>query len=728
MGDFLEQGLNPEQIRAMKATDGPVLILAGAGSGKTKTLTHRLAYLMSEKGIAPHNIMAVTFTNKASQEMKERIATLLKNMPQDKQRDFYGQSMPKIGTFHALCASLLRQEIEVLGYEKNFTVFDDQDQLSLMKRVMKEHSISTEQINPRSLLNAISKAKNDLLTEDEFALSTGSYYEEMAAKAYSGYQKELRRAGALDFDDLIFLTVRLLRDSVPVLEKYQELFRYIMVDEYQDTNHSQYMLITLLAKKHRNVFVIGDDYQSIYGWRQADIRNILDFEKDYPEAAIITLDQNYRSTQTILDAAGGIILRNENQRHKKMWTNFSRGDAITVFSARDEREEAEYVAREITRSVEEKKRPFSDYAILYRTNAQSRIMEEALLRHSIPYRVIGGMKFYQRKEVKDSVAYLRLLSNARDTLALERIINEPKRGLGKVSLAAWFAYADRVRRDSMDCGLDIDGKTAGMREVKAAAIRKFCSVISDARVFLEKADSLAHAIEHILTVSDYMKSLDDGTDESATRKENVKELLSVAKKYDGRVVHEALSAFLEEIALASDTDSIDRKQPAVHLMTIHSSKGLEFPIIFVIGLEEGIFPHSRSAFSSRELEEERRLMYVALTRAKEKVHLLFADQRTLYGSTQINPVSRFVDEIPKHLIQKERLQHSDATLFAATSHTQKRKTKLFSKTMLRPGDSIEHPDFGRGLVVGLVGSLATIAFKQKGLKKIDTLLVTLKKI
>jgi DNA helicase-2/ATP-dependent DNA helicase PcrA len=745
MHDFLEKDLNPEQARAMKATDGPVLILAGAGSGKTKTLTHRLAYLMHEKGIAPYNILAVTFTNKASQEMKERIMHLLTAIQNQEsaladnevsEQDIYStkggyinRQLPHIGTFHNICAKILRQEIEMLGYGKNFNISDDQDQLSLMKKVMKSQNISTEQIAPRSILSAISKAKNELLDEEQFALQTSSYYEEMVAKAYREYQKELRHANTLDFDDLIFLTVRLLRDSVAVLEKYQHQFRYIMVDEYQDTNHSQYMLITLLAKKHRNLFVIGDDYQSIYGWRQADIRNILDFEKDYADAKIITLDRNYRSTQIILDAAGSVISRNENQRHKKMWTEITEGEKIVVFSARDEREEAEYVVREVVRRAQEQGREMSDFAVLYRTNAQSRMMEEAFLRASIPYRVVGGIKFYQRKEIKDIIAYLRLTKNPLDNLALERIINEPKRSIGKATLEKWTRYAQTRDMSLLESGYGITSEESGLREVKIHSIHAFCELIQGFHTTIKTSKSLFHLISHVLKKSGYLKSLDDNTSEGETRQENVRELLSVAKKYDEYDTMDALNLFLEEVTLASDTDSIDQKQSAVHLMTIHSSKGLEFPVIFVIGLEEGIFPHSRSAFSPHELEEERRLMYVALTRAKQKIYLLFADQRTIFGSTQINPPSRFVAEIPEELVTEERLKRTDITLNAFAREEEKRKPKLFKKSdAFRPGDSVKHPDFGQGLIVTLANDIATIAFKKKGLKKINITLAPLEKL
>lgn len=733
MHTYLEKDLNAEQARAMMAIEGPVLILAGAGSGKTKTLTHRLAYLMHEKSVLPKNILAVTFTNKASQEMKERIEHLLQSMQTDGQtHSFKFRSLPHIGTFHNICAKILRQEIECLGYGKNFNITDDQDQLSLMKKVMKMLNVNPDHIQPRAVLSAISKAKNDLLDEDHYLAQAGSYYEEVAGKCYREYQKELRLANTLDFDDLIFLTVRLFQKYPQILDKYQNQFKYIMVDEYQDTNHSQYLLISLLAQKHRNIFVIGDDYQSIYGWRQADIRNILDFEKDYSDATIITLDRNYRSTQIILDAAGSVIALNENQRHKKMWTNITEGEKIIVFSARDEREEAEFVTREIRRMSEETGKTMADFAVLYRTNAQSRMVEEALLHSSLPYRVIGGIKFYQRKEIKDIIAYLRLIKNTVDNIALERIINEPKRNIGKATLDKWNVYAQNESMSLLESGFSLTASASGLREVKIKAIQKFCELIQSFHGYIEESESLFDFIDHVIDKSGYMKTLSEKTSEMEARRENVQELLSVAKKYDGTDTHAALTAFLEEVTLVSDTDAIDQKQPAVHLMTVHSSKGLEFPVIFVVGLEEGIFPHSRSAFSQQELEEERRLMYVAITRAKEKVYLVYADQRTIYGSTQINPPSRFVSEIPEKLIEQEGLKN-DIVLTAFTNDAGKtlpeKKKKLFAFTdAIRPGDLIEHPDFGHGLIISLTDTLATVAFKKKGLKKIDMSIVQVKKL
>ncbi|MDP2837952.1 MAG: UvrD-helicase domain-containing protein, partial [Candidatus Moranbacteria bacterium] len=449
---FWEKGLNPEQLRAVLTTDGAVLILAGAGSGKTKTLTHRIAYLIDEKKVNPEHILAVTFTNKAAQEMRERIEKLLR----ESEAAEYGDVAlpPHIGTFHNICAKILRQEIEVLGYNRNFNIIDDQDQQSIVKKTMKELEMDPDQIKPRSLLEAISKAKNSQMDPEQYMLETGSYYEELAAKVYTRYQKQLQETNALDFDDLIALTVKLFKDHPKVLEKYQDIFQYVMVDEYQDTNSLQYTLVHLLAKKHGNIFVIGDDYQSIYGWRQADIRNILNFEKDYPEAAVITLDRNYRSTQIILDAATGVIEKNIHQRHKKLWTDTLTGELITLCPAEDEEAEARFVAETIQEEMK-KGRTASEFAVLYRTNAQSRMVEEMFLRHSISYRIVGGLKFYQRKEIKDVISYVKLLQNPRDILSLERIVNEPKRGIGKATLDRWTVFSREHHLDVLEAAYQL---------------------------------------------------------------------------------------------------------------------------------------------------------------------------------------------------------------------------------------------------------------------------------
>lgn len=753
---FWEKGLNPEQLRAVLTTEGPVLILAGAGSGKTKTLTHRIAYLIDEKKVSPNAILAVTFTNKAAGEMRERIEKLL---TQSEAAEFGGFILPQyIGTFHNICCRILRREIEVLGYEKRFNILDSQDQESTIKKAMKELEINPDQMRPRAILDAISRAKNAFIDAEQFTLQTGSYFEETIAKVFSRYQQELKRTNALDFDDLIMLTVKLFQEHPTVLEKYQKIFQYIMVDEYQDTNYPQYLLVHLLAKKHNNIFVIGDDYQSIYGWRQADIKNILNFEKDYKEAAVITLDRNYRSTQIILDAADGIISKNVNQRHKKLWTDIKTGELITLCPAEDEEAEARFVAETIVRE-HTALRSYNSFAVLYRTNAQSRIIEEMFLRHSISYRVVGGLKFYQRKEIKDMIAYVRLLENPRDILALERIINEPKRGLGKATFDKWIQFGRETGLDLFDAGYEMTFEKSGLREVKIKSIRDFVDIFLKLRAEMDRRTDMhfPELLDKISKESGYFSSLDDGTAESETRQENVLELLSVAKKYSDIPLDEALHRFLEEVALSSDTDEISKESDVVHLMTVHSSKGLEFSQVFILGLEEGIFPHSRSTLSPTELEEERRLMYVGLTRAKEKVYLLYTEQRTIFGATQVNPPSRFLQEIPTHLISEgERVssgmlgkRHFKKSFYPVSrGNGSVKKNSSFAETAksisqnennnehinplgvddVRPGDMVEHPQFGSGLIVSIAGTLATIAFKRSGVKKMMLGVAPLKKI
>lgn len=747
---FWQTGLNPEQLRAVLTTEGAVLILAGAGSGKTKTLTHRIAYLIDEKKVHPEHLLAVTFTNKAAGEMRERIEKLLSQSEAAE----YGAVVlpPHIGTFHNICAKILRREIEVLGYGRNFNIIDDQDQQSIVKKAMKELEMDPDQVRPRSLLEAVSKAKNAQMDPGKYLLQTGSYYEELAAKVYERYQKELETTNALDFDDLISLTVKLFQEHPAVLARYQDQFRYVMVDEYQDTNSLQYTLVHLLSKKHGNIFVIGDDYQSIYGWRQADIRNILNFEKDYPAAAVIVLDQNYRSTQVILDAADGVIRKNVNQRHKKLWTETKLGELITLCPAEDEEAEARFVAETVQEEMK-KGRKANEFAVLYRTNAQSRIVEEMFLRHSINYRIVGGLKFYQRKEIKDVIAYVKLFQNPKDILALERIVNEPKRGIGRATLDRWIGFSRTHHLSVMEAAYQMSSETSELRDGKLRAIKQFADVFLKIRSALEaRGDTkLTELLDLLTKESGYFESLADGTNEGEVRQENVRELLSVAQKFNELNLEQALEHFLEEVALSSDTDEINRDSEAVHVMTIHSAKGLEFPVVFILGLEEGVFPHSRSALSPTEMEEERRLMYVGLTRAKERVCLLYTEQRTIFGSTQVNPPSRFISEIPSHLIEEQELKRSGMMgkrHFKKSFHSFPVATKKvgslaealkrqetsdesvapLSPGDVRPGDMVEHPQFGGGLIVSIAGTLATIAFKRSGVKKMMLGVAPLKKL
>ena len=807
----LLKNLNPAQREAVKATEGPVLIIAGAGSGKTRTLTHRVAYLIKEKKINPLNILAVTFTNKAAQEMKERITKLLSDtnqpspfrkgrvaclparqgerfenrekkesvrnndsyqIPPNPSRSSDGTGsfpkretrLPNVGTFHSICARILRREIDKMGYKKSFNIFDAQDQLALVKRIFKDLSISKDQFNPASFLTAISEAKNKFIDEEMFLRRAEGFYEETVAKVYGVYQKELKNNNILDFDDLIRLTVKIFQEFPEVLQKYQNLFRYVLVDEYQDTNHAQYLLVKLLSQKHRNLCVVGDDWQSIYGWRQADIKNILSFEKDYPGAKVVKLEQNYRSTQIILDAAHEIISKNINRKDKKVWTENKKGHPVTVYEADDEKDEAEFIAEEIKNKVgndnaKDKKYNYSDFAVLYRTNAQSRIIEEILLKESIPYRIIGGLKFYQRKEIKDIVAYLRVIQNGSDYVSLERIINEPRRGIGKVTLAKWLIFAKENNLNLIDASSKITAQNSELKEAKIKTIKQFCDFIFQMRDFKDRA-TLANLIEKIFKGSGYKTSLEKMGIEGETRTENIQELLSVAEKHRGENAGMSLELFLEEVALVADTDNIDQDQDTVHLMTLHSAKGLEFPIVFIAGLEEGILPHSRSMLNADEMEEERRLMYVGITRAKEKVCLLHAEMRVIFGSTQANPPSRFLDDIPPRLIVENHKSQTHPSEILGTKNF--RQTQNFNdqnpKHMLNKkkienlnienslkienckienckiencfgdGQRVRHPDFGEGVVISTQDDIITIAFMKTGIKKLSLSFAPLEKI
>ncbi|MFA7466170.1 MAG: UvrD-helicase domain-containing protein [Parcubacteria group bacterium] len=730
MVDLLEK-LNENQKQAVTITDGPVLVIAGAGSGKTRTLTHRVAYLIKEKGIDPSNILAVTFTNKAAGEMKSRIIDLLQETKDKRQGKYLVAghmspvTLPAVGTFHSICVKILRKEIERLGYKKSFNIFDDQDQLALIKKVFKELEINKDQFNPAGILGSISKAKNDLLDEEKFELGANGYYEETVARVYKNYQKKLKENNALDFDDLIRLTVKIFQAFPEVLEKYQNIFRYIMVDEYQDTNRAQYMLVKLLSKKHKNIWVCGDDWQGVYSWRGANIKNILSFEKDFPEAKVVKLEQNYRSTQIILDAANEVISKNINQKEKKIWTEKKEGHLITSFEAEDEKEEAEFIANEIKRLKKDSEtdkldqKDYKDFAVLYRTNAQSRIIEETFLKRSIPYRIIGGIKFYQRKEIKDIIAYIRVIQDGNDFVSLERAINEPRRGLGNITLSKWTASARKENLDFINAGLKLKNKS-GINPVKLEAISKFCEFIIRMRDEGLKIN-LSQLILKVFEESGYEKLLDSLGEEGEIRKENIKELLSVAKKYKNDYALEAIPVFLEEVALASDTDKIDQEQNSVHLMTLHSAKGLEFPIIFIVGLEEGILPHSRSMLSADEMEEERRLMYVGITRAKEKVYLLFTGMRTIFGSTQSNTPSRFLDDIPSCLIEetvKFEFDYSykeEKISYEEESIIDKDRNRSF-----RDGDRVKHSQFGEGMVISNDGDTITVAFRNTGIKKLSS--------
>lgn len=630
--DAILAGLNTMQAEAVRTIEGPVLILAGAGSGKTRALTHRIAYLMAS-GIPAENILAVTFTNKASGAIKERVSKLLSESGimnhelgsnHNSQFVIHNSTLPTMGTFHSICLRILRRDIEVLSdYSRSFVIYDTSDQESLMKSVMLSLGLDIKKLNPKSMLHKISEAKSELVSAQEFESKATEYRDKSLSAIYTAYQDALHKANALDFDDLIMVTVRLFQKHPQILERYQELWRYLLIDEYQDTNHAQYVWANLLAKKYRNIAVVGDDAQSIYGWRAADIRNILDFEKDYPDAKVIMLEQNYRSTQTILQAANKIIGNNEHQKQKNLWTDNTPGDKIIVKEAYHVQEEGEYVVQTIKQHAH-RKSGLSNFTVLYRTHAQSRAVEDVLIRYGIPYRILGGLRFYERREIKDILAYLRLIINPSDSVSFRRVANVPARGLGPISLA----------------------KKSG------PAYEKFVELLEELRA-QSATLSLPALLRYLFKKIGYESFLNDKTKEGDERWENVKELLTATSGKE-------LEAFLEEVALVQETDSLKEGESSVSLMTIHSAKGLEFPVVFMIGMEDGIFPHSRSLFDQTQLEEERRLCYVGITRAQTELHMIFCKTRALYGTTQINPPSRFVLEIPEELVEFKPAEGIDA--------------------------------------------------------------------
>ncbi len=625
--------LNDKQKEAVTIIDGPLLVIAGPGSGKTKVLTHRLAYLI-EKGIAPQNILAVTFTNKAAGEMKERIQKLLAKNKFAKPAT--PAHLPAVGTFHSVFAKILRQEAVFLGYKKDFVIFDDKDSLALIKKTMDELEISQEQFRPQTVQNVISQAKGELIDSELYSRSASDYFTETAAKIYLAYQQKLKKNSAMDFDDLIAMPSKLFKSNPEILEKYQQKFQYILVDEYQDTNHAQYFLINLLAAKNRNLCVVGDFDQSIYSFRGADFRNILNFEKDYPEAKIVFLEQNYRSTQNILDAAQSIIAKNKSRKEKGLWTENPAGYPLIFYAARDEENEGDFVVQEISRLKKEKGLNFSDFTVLYRTNAQSRAIEEAFLKYGFPYKVVGTLKFYERKEIKDLLAYLRFVQNPNDLISLERIINLPPRGLGRTKAEEFLKPKEALLLQ--------------LTPRKTKALEGFNGLMSNLRE-TAKIMPISQTLNQIIKGAGFKDYLFDGTPEGESRWENVQELFTVIKKYDRLPPAEALAAFLEEVALLANHDEVEINKDLVNLMTLHCAKGLEFPVVFVVGCEEGIFPHSRSMLDPWQMEEERRLCYVGLTRAKQFLYLTWAQQRNLFGSIQVNPPSRFLSDIPKHLFE-----------------------------------------------------------------------------
>ena len=656
----LLNGMNDRQAEAVQTTEGPLLIMAGAGSGKTRVLTHRIAYLIDEKMVNPWNILAITFTNKAAREMKER-AYQLNPATQD----------CLIATFHSMCVRILRRDADHIGYNRNFTIVDPGEQRTLMKRILKSLNLDPKKWNERTILGTISNAKNDLIDEVAYAAQAGDMYTQIVAKCYEAYQKELRQSEAVDFDDLIMLTLRLFDQHPDVLTYYQQKFQYIHVDEYQDTNHAQYQLVKLLASRFKNICVVGDADQSIYGWRGADMQNILDFEKDYPDAKVVLLEENYRSTKTILQAANDVIKNNRHRRPKNLWTQNEDGEEIVYYRANDEQDEAVFVAKTIEELSRKANYKHRDFAVLYRTNAQSRTIEEALLKSNIPYTMVGGTKFYSRKEIRDVIAYLNLIANLSDNISFERIINEPKRGIGPGTVEKIRNFAQMQGSSLLDTSANI--MLSGIKGKVAQAIWDFANLILDLR---EKLDQLTitELVEEVLDKTGYMTALtNQGNLESQARIENIQEFLSVTKNFDenGESVEdesgvETLSRFLNDLALIADTDDGAQETSEVTLMTLHAAKGLEFPVVFLIGMEENVFPLSRAAEDPDELEEERRLAYVGITRAEKVLFLTNANSRLLFGRTSYNRPTRFINEISSDLLTYQGLARPANTSFKAS--------------------------------------------------------------
>src|SRR3989344_2475661 len=621
--------LNPQQQEAVKTIQGPILVMAGPGAGKTRVLTRRIAYII-QKGVRPENILAVTFTNKAAEEMKKRVSKLIGNNSVFQKRLI--KCLPTIGTFHSVCVQILRREIDKLGYRKNFIIYDSKDQLSLMKQIIKDLLMNPEQFKPATLSENISRAKDELVDAQTYQKRADEYLPKKIAEIYLKYQTALKKANALDFDDLIMLTVRLFQKEPAVLEKYQNKWQYILVDEAHDTNFSQYRLINLLAQKHKNLCLIADPDQSIYSWRGADFRNILNFEKDYPKAKIILLEENYRSTQNILSASRHIIAKNRERKEKNLWTKNPIGEAIQIIEVKDEQEEGEFIIQEMENLFAQGLNP-KDFTVLYRTNAQSRAIEESFLKANFPYKIIGTVRFYERKEIKDILAYLKLLINPNDLVSLNRIINVPPRKIGKTT------------KDLLYNKLQMTDY-----KLNNGAFENFNGLIIDLRQ-ASQGLPLTKLINLVIQKTNYEKYIRDKSEDGERRWENIQELFTVASRYDKTKPPLGLQKFLEEITLLSSHDEVEKEKDLVNLMTLHCAKGLEFPVVFMVGLEEGLFPHSKSILDPEQMEEERRLCYVGLTRAKQKVYLTFAQKRRIYGSVMVNPPSRFLGDIPENLIE-----------------------------------------------------------------------------
>ena len=719
--------LNPMQQEAVYHTQGPLLILAGAGSGKTRVLPHRIAYLIDEFDVNPWNILAITFTNKAAGEMRERVDQIVG----------FGAEQIWVSTFHSMCVRILRRFADHLGYDRNFVIYDTDDQKHVIKEICKRLFVDTKIHKERTILSAISSAKNEMIDANTYALnSAGEFSKKKIAEAYAEYEKILYKNNAMDFDDLLVKTVEVLRNNEDVLNYYQERFKYIMVDEYQDTNTVQFRLVSLLAGKYRNLCVVGDDDQSIYKFRGANIYNILNFEKEYPDAKVIKLEQNYRSTQNILDAANSVIRNNKGRKEKRLWTSNEEGEKIFFNQYQNEYDEAFQVVDEIYRNVSMGKAKYNDFAILYRTNAQSRVLEEKFIARSIPYKVVGGINFYQRKEIKDILAYLKTIDNGKDDLSVQRIINVPKRGIGATSLSKMMEYAqarDLSLFDALDCCDDIPrlGKTADK-------IKGFVNMIDVFRAQSEYI-SLAELLTNILEETGYIKELEaEDSDQAAVRIENIDELMNKIIAYEDEEEEPTLSGFLENVALVADIDSLNESEDYVVLMTLHSAKGLEFPYVYMTGMEDGLFPSYMTIVNDDpdEIEEERRLCYVGITRAQKRLSLTYAKSRMVRGSTQYNKVSRFVREISPELFNKGRVPEKekiDIHIQKPASPVKKQaglSSLAYGKTFqvnkaealdYTVGDRVRHIKFGTGIVINIVDGgkdyEVTVDFEKSGIKK-----------
>ena len=674
----LIEGLNDKQKEAVLATEGPCLVIAGAGSGKTKVLTHKIAYLLSEKNVKPWNILSITFTNKAANEMKQRVEKLVGEASQEMW----------LGTFHSICVRILRRFIDRIGFDTTFLIFDSTDQRTLVKECIKSIGLDDKLFTDRSVLSEISNGKNDMLEPKAYQVKyNGDFRKEKIGKVYELYQKKLKENNALDFDDIINYTIKILTENPDVLEYYTEKFKYVLVDEYQDTNKAQFMLVSILASKYGNITVVGDNDQGIYSFRGADITNILNFEKDFPGSKIVKLEQNYRCTGNILKAANAVIKNNENKYDKKLWTENEEGKLPCIYKAEDEYDEASYIVKQINMLKMEEYLKLSDFVILYRMNSQSRAIEDIFRRENIPYKIIGGLKFYERKEIKDIIAYLRLIFNTSDNLSLKRIINEPKRGIGKTSLDNIQDISDKTGKSMYE--IIKYAEQYELNRVKANSIQ-FVEVIEELRKQINQIP-ISELIKLTLNKTGYVKALEnENTIEAESRIQNLEEFLTVAIEFEEQMAENTLAEFLESISLTSDIDNMEESEDTVTLMTLHSAKGLEFPVVFLVGMEEGIFPGYKSIEEIKELEEERRLFYVGITRAMQYLYLTCAKRRTIFGSTSYNQMSRFLKEIPKDLLDGyEEIDNEDNNSFKDSNYGWEYGTNYAGKVKTYKFDNVE---------------------------------------